>query len=249
MLRTIITVLAAAAIATCTTSSALEGDTSAFDATDPGGDTIADTVPADTTPPDTMLPDTAVSDTTEPDPGEEPGCEEPPSCPGEPPGASTLSVGCTTDTDCPGGSFCIQETVDVYDGETYVSWLGGTCAWGRDCDPLDPASCPTGTGCADLPGGPLCLERCRSTDLYGEPNDWNCGCRAGYRCDPESEVCLPGCSNDRECCEVWDDADGDGRRIPEEVSFDASCTMTCDGDDLAEYQAAGCMARFDCVGE
>ncbi|MBW2262904.1 MAG: hypothetical protein JRG91_13085, partial [Deltaproteobacteria bacterium] len=181
---------------------------------------------------------------------------EPPVCLNAPPDHDRFGQPCISEMDCGSGNRCLTESVMVYDGETYVSWLGGTCAlWGADeagCNPDDPTTCPSGTSCvyfgssggSDYYG---CVDACRSTDTSWNPYDWNCGCREGYRCDMVFEACLPGCMNDRECCEVWEDLDEDYQREDGEVYFDDDCTNWCDGDDEDEYPAVDCMASFACV--
>ncbi len=183
-------------------------------------------------------------------------CTEPPVCMNAPPDHARLGQPCISEMDCGSGNRCLTESVMVYDGETYVSWLGGTCTvMGADsegCDPRDPTTCPSGTRCVYLgsSGGSDyhgCLDACSSTDTSWNPYDWNCGCREGYRCDIVNEACLPGCANDRECCEVWEDLDYDYQRDDGEVYFDDDCTNYCDGDDEDEYPSADCMASFDCI--
>jgi hypothetical protein len=62
-------------------------------------------------------------------------------------------------------------------------------------------------------------------------------------------VCLPGCSTDEECCQVWVDGNGNGYRGPGEVFFDDDCTNWCDGDDSGEYPDDDCRASFQCINE
>jgi hypothetical protein len=69
----------------------------------------------------------------------------------------------------------------------------------------------------------------------------------GYYCSPTVEACFPGCSNDAQCCQVWDDRDGDLVRDPGELYVADTCSNYCDGDDPEEYEDADCMASFDCV--
>jgi hypothetical protein len=60
----------------------------------------------------------------------------------------------------------------------------------------------------------------------------NCDCRDGYACEIMDEVCMSGCSNDKQCCEIWHDGVGGAkdyvRQDAEVVDLPASeCTDTC----------------------
>jgi hypothetical protein len=187
---------------------------------------------------------------------EETAC--PPPCDSAPPDHERFGQPCLSEMDCGSGNQCLTESMEVYDGETYVSWLGGTCAlWGADeagCDPEDPSTCPSGTRCVNFgtSGGSTyygCVDACSFTDSAYNPLDWNCGCREGYECNINLEACLPGCSNDRECCEVWEDLNDDGVRNDGEVHFDDDCTNWCDADDEDEFPGDDCMASFACINE
>ncbi len=188
---------------------------------------------------------------------EDTGCAGPPTCLNAPPDHETFGQPCTSDLDCGSGRDCIEETVHMAYGETYVRWLAGTCTdmetGSAACDPDDDSTCPMGSRCvylgldsssAEIYG---CIDACKYVDTSWNVYDWNCGCREGYYCSGTSEACFPGCSNDQECCEVWNDANGDYVRQPGEVFIDDTCTNYCDGDDADEYQDAGCQALFDCI--
>lgn len=159
-------------------------------------------------------------------------------CPNDPPD-SPIGEPCLEDTDCLSGLTCWPESVEVWDGETYTYWAGGYCAsmgvGSAACSPDDPTSCPTGSTC--IPFGDWmgleyygCMDLCSTASYDGVPWRDNCDCRDGYACDLTSGLCLSGCSNDRECCEIWIDANENGRRNAGEVTLlDASrCLDTCD---------------------
>jgi hypothetical protein len=222
-----------------------DGDTDVVIDTGAEGDGIEDSTP-DIPPPDVL--DTA---------GDSP-CTAPPTCPNAPADHERYGQPCISELDCGTGNRCLTESVMVYNGETYVSWLGGTCAlWGADeagCDPDDPATCPPGTSCVNFgtSGGSTyygCVDACKATDTSWNPYDWNCGCREGYECNINLEACLPGCANDRECCEVWDDLDEDYQREDGEVYTDDTCTNWCDGNGTDEYPGTDCQASFACINE
>jgi hypothetical protein len=170
------------------------------------------------------------------DGGADAGCLA--SCANDPPDGPA-GTPCADDTDCNEGFLCFPESVQVYDGLSYVTWPGGYCAsyasGSSACDPYDPRTCPSGSECIALGegiGGTAygCFDRCAVASREGVPWEDNCDCRDGYACDPGSELCFSGCSSDRECCEVWVDVNGNGRRNTGEVTLlDSSrCTDTCD---------------------
>ena len=209
-----------------------------------------------TTDESTDIPDPEIFTDGMGDPDDDSPCSSPPDCLNAPVDHDRFGQPCISEMDCGSGNRCLTESVMVYDSETYVSWLGGTCAlWGADeagCDPDDPTTCPSGTACVNFgtSGGSTyygCVDACKATDTSWNPYDWNCGCREGYACNINLEACLPGCANDRECCEVWEDLDDDYQRDDGEVYFDDDCTNYCDGDDEDEYPATDCMAIFDCI--
>ncbi len=219
--------------------------------TDPSGDQVDD---SDTSDPDD--PGDTPPDGSDPDAGEEaelPACTAPPACGSSgPPVPGSVGEPCATHDDCgPEADTCLAERSEVFDGETYVSWQGGTCAragaGGDGCDPEVASSCPSGSRCVHLGWGASCSLSYACLDACDASSPWNCGCRAGYKCDPAQGVCLPGCSNDRECCESWSDADSDLARDPAEVAIDAGCSNLCEGDDPIEFEWTGCMASFECA--
>ncbi len=178
------------------------------------------------------------------------GCEEPPECPTGP-AQGVLGGPCTRSGDCEMGADCYSETYENFDGETYVYWQGGSCvlsgAGSDGCDPLLPSTCPDGSVCIYL-GTYMgyewhgCFDACTPADPSDVPYDWACGCREGYACNLAAGACFPGCSNDRECCELWSDTNADGRRSPGEVTFYPDCEGTCDND-----MGWDCQATYECV--
>jgi cysteine-rich repeat protein len=136
-----------------------------------------------------------------------------------------------------------------------LRWGGGS----EGCDPSALDSCPAGSVCADVGWNDsmgtsytACLDACSVASEDGVPWDYNCDCRAGYSCGfgtpwpwnssytsplsvPPSlrtratETCQPGCSNDRECCEIWHDSNGNRTRDDGEVTRlpRSECTDTC----------------------
>lgn len=199
---------------------------------DPVPDPTVDSTPVDTTG-DTDVADTGVDgDAVD-------GDVVAPTCPPD----GDLGTPCAEDGDCAGGR-CIVERNQGYDGETYRMWVGGYCAdgtWSAGCDPADVSGCGPGSRCVHL-GTILCEDRwacmdaCAYADPSGVPYDQNACCRTGYRCDALWQVCVPGCSNDRQCCEVWTDDDGDDQRDAGEVVLDTTCDHVCSPD------------TFGCVG-
>lgn len=131
---------------------------------------------------------------------------------------------CAEGSGCDGGTSCIEETRDDFEGETYVTFRDGYCAPGGTCDPREPDPCGSGAACVDR----ACRDACARASASDAPWDDNCDCRDGYECSLADGACLPGCSNDRECCEIWND-DGDGLRQPGEVTLlpETECSDTC----------------------
>jgi hypothetical protein len=170
----------------------------------------------------------------------------PDSCPNDPPDGP-VGRPCVLNEDCGvSGLYCMQESTDSYDGAAYVSFAGGYCAafgYGASvCEPRVSGSCPEGSLCvpfgADRTGRAMsgCFDECAASSSLGEPWTTNCDCREGYQCSRQGEICLPGCTHDRECCEIWEDRNRDGGRDPGEVTLlgpdrcaDACdrCTWTC----------------------
>jgi hypothetical protein len=125
------------------------------------------------------------------------------------------------------------------------------------CDPDDPSACPAGSRCVHLglarcSGTFACMDACAPADPGGVPYGFNACCREGYRCDPGLGVCVPGCSNDRECCEAWHDADGDALRGEGEVLLASGCGLSCSPDTYgctgpgAGTYASACTFDSDC---
>ena len=160
------------------------------------------------------------------------------SCVNDPTGGPA-GAPCEGSTDCETGYECFPEQIQVYDGELYAYWIDGYCAsYGTGssaCDPYDPRTCPSGSECVYLGAGMGgdaygCMDRCAVASREDVPWNDNCDCRDGYACELGSELCLSGCSNDRECCEIWDDRNGNGIRNTGEVTLlgPARCTDVCD---------------------
>ena len=179
-----------------------------------------------------------------------PTCTEPPECPEGPP-SGPIGAPCTRDYECEGDAGCYPEQVENYDGETYIDWPGGYCsrsgAGSEGCDPMDPGTCPEGATC--LYQGEYmglewygCFDACTPADSRGNPYDWACGCREGYQCNSSYGLCLTGCSHDRECCELWDDGNYNGRRDSGEVTFFPECDGYCDNEWDEE-----CRASYSCI--
>lgn len=166
-------------------------------------------------------------------------CEDPPV------GPVAFGTPCLEDTDCEPGLVCWTETVDVFDGLEYYRWPGGYCvAWGWEdagCDPGDPGACGRGAVCAYLGTAPPpegrraygCLDACDPLTSDGRPHADNCDCRTGYECTLGLGLCTQGCSNSRECCEIWVDGEGgpadDVRQWDEVVLLPPEvCSNRCD---------------------
>jgi hypothetical protein len=166
----------------------------------------------------------------------------PAECPDDPVDGP-VGTPCVDSLGCATGLYCHQERPDDWEGARYVAWPGGYCADARvgACDAGPPVGpCPDGSRCVFL-GIPSatgqaryeCQDTCASVSALGPPWAGNCDCRDGYRCDLDLAVCLPGCSNDDECCELWQDGVGgpdDGVRQSAEVSSLPAerCTDLCD---------------------
>ncbi len=214
-----------------------------------GGNEIPYPNPDTSNDPDADQPDDAPHDTPAPDPVPDPvpdtntdadAAEDgppPPACPPEGP----VGAACASDTDCTGGTTCLLEDAETYEDVTYVEWSAGYCvdaSWTLGCDPRDPGACPVGAACVQL-GAILCEDRwacmdaCVPSDASGVPYAFNACCRAGYRCDPWTSACVPGCWSDRECCERWTDLDGDNDREVGEVERASGCERTCDAGTLS----------------
>ncbi len=243
-------------VAACDESNPTPTDTNTTDTLP--GDTIADSIP------DPEV-DTGITDTMEEEDTTPVECTAPPACPTAPANHAIMGMPCITETDCGLGYTCFTESVEVFDGngdttpETFVSWLGGACsllgAGSEGCDPDDSATCPSGSTCVFLFTDDMgqeyygCLDACSAQDTSMNPYDWNCGCREGYECNINLEACLPGCGNDEECCQIWDDINENGTRDAGEVMVDSDCTNYCDGNSDDEYpeDPATCRASFGCI--
>ncbi len=181
-------------------------------------------------------------------------CYNAPPCP-DGPADGVLGRACVMDEECRDvpGAMCFTEERMEFEGEWYVTNPGGSCDYWADsefCDPWTDEGCPEGSRClsfGEFMGYTIygCLDACSPGDASGEPFDWACGCRRGYRCDPSLYACVSGCTNDRECCERWVDEDEDYRRDDGEVTLFGECTSFCDGDDPEER--TDCMASWSCV--
>jgi hypothetical protein len=212
----------------CHGSTNLLGDARVDPGVEPGVDAPYD-VPPDRVPPEVI--DTGPVDVDE---------EPPPNLCTDPPPDGPVGRPCISDIDCAEDLECWPETIEVYDGEAYVAYLGGYCARARAgdgaCIPHVPDSCPRGALCFRAGYDPderpvhACMDECAPADEYRVPFDDNCGCREGYQCWFKERICVPGCSNDRQCCEVWDDEDEDGERDEGEVTLVEDCTSICDDD-------------------
>lgn len=179
-------------------------------------------------------------------------CHRAPPCP-EGPEDGVMGQPCITEMDCRDAGhapFCITEKVEIWEGEVYVAYLGGACVlWAEEssgCDPDEEDTCPPGARCLEAGDWRACMDACTPADTSGDLFGWACGCRKGYQCDIGMQMCFPGCSNDRECCETWEDEDDDWRRDGDEVTFWDGCASWCDGDDHDEW-ADDCMASWECI--
>lgn len=185
------------------------------------------------------------------------------SCPNDPVDGP-VGEPCLDDGDCESGFTCETERVALFDGEEYISWIGGYCDIGgfgaAGCDPDVADSCPAGGTCMYGGENPttgqlyyFCLDACSVASSSGVPWTNNCDCRDGYECSLGAEVCVPGCSNDRSCCEIWHDGEGGGadgvRQAAEVTQLDASeCTSVCDPCTYACTQP-GCPGGACALGD
>ena len=148
------------------------------------------------------------------DGAEEVGPCGPAGCPNDP-GPGPVGLPCSSPEECDTGLDCQTERVEVVADRTYVAWAGGYCLH-RDfgdagCAPATSWPCPRGARCllvgTSAVGGDLfgCFDSCAVASADGVPWTTRCDCRDGYRCDLVAGACLPGCTNDAECCEIWQD--------------------------------------------
>jgi cysteine-rich repeat protein len=184
------------------------------------------------------------------------------SCPNDPVDGP-VGRACASEVDCEATFDCWEESISYFRGDAYVSWAGGYCltwGWGTaGCDPAVPGTCPAGATCVYLGstgGGTAaygCLDACAVASATRVPWDGHCDCRDGYECSLTGEFCIPGCSNDAECCEIWDDRNSDGVRQAAEVTAAPGCLHTCDacrGACTQEGCAGGsCSIGGACVHE
>ena len=176
--------------------------------------------------------------------GEEPAPSCPIVCLAVPPGGE-VGAPCSSDSSCAEDNYCHAESVETFEGETYVTNPGGQCVYeAYPCDRIDPSTCPPGSQLipADM-GRCLCVDACEPADSSGNPYNDNCGCRDGYRCDLAGGFCWSGCSNDRECCERWWDVyPANSQREEDEVVLKEGCTNVCDSAPRGP-----CGATYACI--
>ncbi|MCC7536659.1 MAG: hypothetical protein IT379_10620 [Deltaproteobacteria bacterium] len=159
---------------------------------------------------------------------------------------------CTTAADCrngepamlpaTAGTTCLVEATESWtsgDASFDVTrWTGGYCldhhgraesagscyGDGRACAPC--ALClPVGV---DTTGSALfgCQRRC--DPAVGDWATTRSGCRDGYQCSLEREVCVAGCTTDEECRGDWIDHDNDAVRDANELLPDPTSVARCD---------------------
>jgi hypothetical protein len=178
------------------------------------------------------------------------------------PADGPIGLPCLDDTECETALTCWTESSAAFHGFTYFSDIGGYCvtygAGTAGCDPDVTSSCPTGSKCTYMGTNSStglvyygCMDSCSVASRLLQPWTNNCDCRDGYECELMNQVCMSGCSNDHECCEIWHDGEGgtrDGvRQEAEVVDLPASeCTDTC---DLCNYRCTldGCPAGSECT--
>ena len=146
---------------------------------------------------------------------------------------------CDDDVDCAPGFACVPEyTADDAEGTAWTDVPGGYCVPAPDpaaggCEPGRDDTCPVGGRCVRSSsfgalGTTRCLDACSISSTDGALYGANCDCRPGYRCDRSTEVCVPGCTADHECCATWQDANANGVRELAELTTLADCASTCD---------------------
>ena len=171
-------------------------------------------------------------------------------CPNDPTDGP-IGEACLEDTDCESGFRCMTESVEVYDGNSYISWLGGYCFTGgygmAGCDPDITDTCPDGSGCVSFGESETtgetfygCVDRCSAASSTGNPWTNNCDCRDGYECSLGGEFCFPGCNpanrspdGRTECCQIYHDGVGGARDYARQAGEitqlpESECTDTCD---------------------
>lgn len=159
-------------------------------------------------------------------------------CPTDPSDGPTGEA-CDDDGDCAPGFGCVPEyTADDGEGNPWTDVPGGYCLPASDpsgdaCEPGRDETCPAGARCVrsgsfGSPGDTHCLDACSISSLDGALYGANCDCRPGYRCDRSTEVCVPGCTADHECCAAWHDENANGVRELAELTEVEGCAATCD---------------------
>ena len=154
--------------------------------------------------------------------------------------AGTFDIGGPTDpiVDYPGGEDSVVERSLFPGGFCTSSFpLGETPA---TCDPTDPNDtfCGECSKCVDLfgtaPEG-VCMGACTPN-----PTD-NSGCRDGYECRLDDEVCAPGCSSDDQCRIAREESNGvPGTQFPTTCSTSPADCTPADCGDPAPANPAGC---------
>lgn len=91
---------------------------------------------------------------------------------------AVLGAPCTDDQGC-GTDWCIA----AEDANGPTGWTDGMCT-----QPCPDAVCPDGFGCLLLDEKAWCLPACEGV-----------GCREGYVCQPDTNLCLPDCNQGWEC--------------------------------------------------
>ncbi len=148
---------------------------------------------------------------------------------GNDPAEGVAGRACTGTVDCEGNVCAGSGTLGTFPG----GYCLGQTSLASSCDPQDPSTCAPGSKCVyagvDRWGGAvlICLDTC-AVAVEGAVQRTNCDCRDGYKCDLATEVCLPGCTTDQECCEVWQDLDADGVLDDGEVVLVPGCDGRCD---------------------
>ena len=159
-------------------------------------------------------------------------------CPTDPSDGPT-GESCDDDFDCESGFACVPEyTAADGEGTAWTDIPDGYCLPVADpgtdeCEPGVDETCPVGAHCVRSGsfgglGTTQCLDACSISSLDGALYGANCDCRPGYRCDRSTEVCVPGCTADHECCATWQDDNANGVREVAELTALDGCTSTCD---------------------
>ena len=245
---------------------ACDGDGNGGDDAVDDQDVIGDDVPAEVDPDaDDVVPDEGddpIGDPSEEDVEDEDAIVYPcPSTCHTTPAPGEIGAECTSHDQCDFGAMCYTEDIEFFNSEMYVNNPEGQCmligAGSEGCDPDVPATCPPGSVCL-YAGESLgqeyygCFDACEPVDTSGNPYEYNCGCRVGYSCSITSAACFDGCSNDRYCCEVWYDYNGDYARASDEVFEKEGCTNVCDNGGLYDEPSTDpglCAVTFECIND